>query len=324
MLQAYAEADLIVSCPGNFLYSSGRVGLVLALGLGTIRYGHWLGKPVTMMPQTVGPLSHPRFYRWVGWGLQSVNPLLVRDAPSKAVLIQSGLSAETITLVPDVALTFQGGEAADGRALLQTHGVDIVDQRPLLGISLINWGAQNRQFKHQAVYETAVAATIRAFVTETGGHAVLFAQVCGPRPPDDDRQPARRVYQQLADLGLAVHFIDAVVPPAHLQAAYGQMDFFLGSRLHSVIFALLAHVPMLAIAYQPKTEGVLATLDLAEWAIPIEEADSDQLRARFWAAWQARAVIRARIETQLPTVQAQVTDAVTLIAAQYHAHQGKG
>ncbi len=51
------RADLIVSCAGNFLYSSGAVGMPFLLAVLSLGYGTLMGKPVYTMPQTIGPLQ---------------------------------------------------------------------------------------------------------------------------------------------------------------------------------------------------------------------------------------------------------------------------
>ena len=66
-LNAYFEADLVVSVGGNFIYSRGhKLGLPLLMPLFTILYGWLCGKPLYMLPQTVGPISRAgSAYYWV-------------------------------------------------------------------------------------------------------------------------------------------------------------------------------------------------------------------------------------------------------------------
>src|SRR4030095_7542934 len=102
-------------------------------------------------------------------------------------------------LTPDLAFLYSVKEQQAGQALLTRYGIDLTQHRPLLGVTLINWGQQHPRFKGQARYEAAVATAIRHFVTAYQGNVILFAQVCGPTPADDDRVPARRVRALLDD-----------------------------------------------------------------------------------------------------------------------------
>ena len=53
LIQAYIKADLVVSKPGGFLYSSGK-GLNLVLSLYSMVLALFAGKPLYILPQTLG------------------------------------------------------------------------------------------------------------------------------------------------------------------------------------------------------------------------------------------------------------------------------
>ncbi len=50
------------------------------------------------------------------------------------------------------------------------------------------------------------------------------------------------------------------------------MDLFLGTRLHSNIFALVAGVPVVAVAYQYKTFGLMEMIGLKHGPSPSKKA----------------------------------------------------
>lgn len=312
-VQAYLQADLIVSCAGNFLYSRGHMGGLPLLGpVFTIAYAWLANKPIVMLPQTIGPLWRS-WERWVvRWLLGRVLQILLRDPTSAALLAQMGIPATRYTVAPDIAFSYTHADATAARQVLARYGFNWEQPKPCLGVTLINWQAQHPLFTDQTRYEAAVAAAIHHFVEQYDGYAVLFAQVCGPTPADDDRVPARRVQALLAATPCAdrVLLIDEEVPAAILKAAYGRMDLFLGSRLHSNIFALTEEVPVLAIAYQTKTVGVLQTLDLAQWVIPIEATTAERLIPLLEQLWAERATVHAQIQTRLPILQAEIRQAM--------------
>lgn len=304
LLQAYAEADLVISCPGNFLYSSGIIGLPLLLAIYTIAYGWLLHKPLYMMPQTIGPLHRWWEQRCVAWVLGKMRWVSLRDGLSQQVAINTlKLLPSQCKLLPDAAFAFPSGSRHAGQALLAAYGIDTSSKRPLLGVSLINWGAQNRHFTGQGRYETAVVTALKQFSQQTNARIVLFSQVHGPQTADDDRVPAQRVVQQLANSDIV--FIDRLVAPDVLKAAYGCMDLFLGTRLHANIFALTEGVPILAIQYQYKTRGIMEMVELAEWVLPIEEVNETTLTSKLLAAWQTREVTRSQLRQVLPPLVAQ-------------------
>jgi colanic acid/amylovoran biosynthesis protein len=105
------------------------------------------------------------------------------------------------------------------------------------------------------------------------------------------------------------------------------MDLFLGTRLHSNIFALTEGVPVVAIGYQYKTRGVMRMLGLEPWVLDIEEVEPQELAALLERAWEDRTEIRARLAEALPVLRDMASQAGELVAADFRrlaAPAGKG
>ncbi|MCL4835106.1 MAG: polysaccharide pyruvyl transferase family protein [Caldilineaceae bacterium] len=305
LLRAYREADFVVSCPGNFLYSSGLLGVPFLLTLFTIWYALFLGKPLYAMPQTVGPVGR-RHEAWLlGKLLSRYRLLFLRDHISAERGAALGLALGEAAVIPDIAFDFPSRGREAGRKFLADAGVDGEDDSPLLGVTVIDWGAQNRLFTTQADFEVAVAGAVDNFLRECNGRVVLFAQVHGPTEAEDDRIPAARVAARLSGWGEQV----VLAPPVHpdiLKAAYGEMDIFLGTRLHSCIFALGEGVPVVSIAYQYKSRGLFRLLAMEAQVVDIEDVSTANLSALLMGTWQERVGIRQQLAEQLPRLRQQI------------------
>lgn len=314
LLRAYLEADLVISSAGNFLYSSGR-GISLLITLFTIKFAMLVGKPVYMMPQTVGPLIH-RWERAITAAvLRDMRLCFVRDPISKLELIKMKIWSERCFLVPDMAFIFPKVLAHD--EVLAAAGIDIERNRPLLGVTLINWAAQNKEFNLQEQYETAVAAAIRHFVQTYNGSVVLFAQVRGPTWAEDDLVPAQSVKETVRELGGKVVLIEESISAEQLKAAYGQMDLFIGTRLHSNIFALSESVPAIMIQYQYKTRGIAKMLDLEEWVINIETVRPSILIKKLDHLIEQKEALRQKITRNIVEIKQQATQVCRQIAVDF-------
>lgn len=318
VLRAYLEADLIVSKPGGFLYSSGR-GVALLISLYTLALGWLAGKPVYLLPQSIGPFAR-RWERWLtGLVLNRLHTVIVREPISLSQLERCGVRVAGSHLLPDMAFAFRGAPEAVAQQWLYDHGLEPDSGSPLLGMTVIDYGAQNRRFSGQARYEAACAEAVRFFVKQIGGRAVIFPQVWGPSPSQDDRVPARRIAQQLVDLGQASIVVEDPLPPDLLKAVYGKMDVFVGTRMHSNIFALSQGVPAIAIGYQHKTQGIFQMLGLEQWSIRIEDVTGQVLREKLAALWQERATVRSHLHRILPGLIAQAQSVGALIAEDFYA-----
>ena len=313
--RAFVETDLVASCPGGFLFSAG-LSLPLVISVLTLALAGWAGKPLYVLPQSIGPLRAGWERRLVGWRLARARLVMLREALSQAQL-PGPVSPERVKLIPDTALTFAPAPASAASAWLAQVGVTAQSPRPWLGVTVINWRAQNPGFPTQADYEAAVALAVRQFLADHGGTVIFFAQVCGPSQDQDDRVAARRVVAQLSTVHASVCLVDRTPDPAVLKAAMGQMDLFLGTRMHSNIFAFSSHVPFVAIAYQFKTQGIMAMLGLDQWVIPIEQARGTLPADRLRALWAARHTVRAHLAATVPGLAAQAAQAGPLVAADY-------
>jgi colanic acid/amylovoran biosynthesis protein len=95
------------------------------------------------------------------------------------------------------------------------------------------------------------------------------------------------------------------------------MDVFIGTRMHSNIFALSQSVPVIAIAYQHKTWGIAHMLGIKSWVIDIRQISSQALRDRLAALWAKRDAVRNQVRQALPAILEQARQPGAIIAADY-------
>jgi len=314
VLQAYIRSHFVVSKPGGFLYSSGR-GVALFLSAYTMALALLAGKPLYMYPQSVGPLSRRWERRLVGWLLERASIVMVREPISLSLLRDLGLPEGHGYLWPDMAFAFPAAPALAAQEWLQLQGIRLASDEPLLGMTVLDWGAQNVRFVRQAEYESACAEAARFFVERCGGRVIIFPQVWGPSTPQDDRVAARRVAGLLADLGPLVLNVQEPLSPDLLKAVYGLMDLFVGTRMHSNIFALSQEVPVIAIGYQHKTRGIAQMVGLQQWVVDIDQVDDKTLVKMLADLWEERETVHAHLRQVIPSLVQQAGQAGSVIAA---------
>src|SRR4030067_499429 len=299
IVNAYLDADLVISKPGGFLYSSGR-GTSLLIAIYSIIYAHWAGKPIYIFPQSIGPLK--RFWEslLIRQLLERIRIVMVRESISFKLIKDLGVRNTRVHLIPDTAFCLPDAGPEAGDIWLQQHGINPHLGFPLLGMTTINWGAQNKNFKLQSDYESACAAAIKYFVEKNNGRVLLFPQVYGPLASQDDRIPAHRILDQLSYLAGLVKVIDEPVPSDVLKSIYGWMDVFIGNRMHSNIFAISKGVPIVAIGYLHKTEGIAQMVGVERWVIDIQQLHGKVIQEKLAELWLVRQEWRLVIQEKLP------------------------
>jgi len=222
----------------------------------------------------------------------------VRDPRSLKVL--ASLSIKKAIQVPDAAFSmptiqdkdashlFQGDQKGGdvhlkGRGVVHRgrdidHKGSTIPKLPkgnLVSVSVRYWDHYSKGMTH-AVYLKTMAKTLDTLVEM--GYTPVFASTCtGFRGyHKDDRRTALQV-RKLMRHGGSTKVLTSHLSPEQLVSIYSRMEFHIGTRMHSNIFALTAGVPVLAIAYEDKTYGLMSILKLERYAIDIEELDARRL-----------------------------------------------
>jgi colanic acid/amylovoran biosynthesis protein len=324
-ISAYFDADLVVSKPGGFIYTGSGLGLPFLLTLYTIAFALGCGKPHYMLPQSIGPVSRGWQRRLARWALNHTRITMLRESISVREVQSMGVDPARYAEVADLAFAYPPAAAEDARAWLRRHGVGMDSAQPRIGVTAINWAAQENTFGLQQQYEAALAEALAAFAGKIGAQLVFFPQVIGPTVEQDDRVVARRVAESMPGSDLVL--IDAQPAPDVMKAAIGMMDLLVGTRMHSNIFALSGGVPVVAIGYLHKTRGIMHLLGLQDCVIDIGDINAGALAAKIQQVWDARADLRQRIMLQAERMRQSASTATEQIradAAALRAAQSNG
>ncbi len=304
IIDATISADIVISGPGGFLYSSGK-GISLLVSVYSIFMAIIARKPVYILPQSIGPLKQPWQKMVMHWLLEHVRIVMVREPISYNLVQALGVDQAKIHLLPDMAFAIPKSDSNFGAKWLEEKGIDLHLKEPILGMTIINWGEQHKGFELQAEFETACAVAIEWFIKSTGGRVILFPQVFGPYLSQDDRIPARRVAEHLPELLKSIIVVEQPLELEFLKSVYSRMDIFIGTRMHSNIFSLCEGVPVIMIGYLPKTLGLAEMLGIEEWYLDINQVKGNVLseciqklwdKKNFWTEARTQAIQRTILE----------------------------
>jgi len=309
-LQLLVEADMQVCVGGGYLRAKNDhvSTIMLLLFFHQIWLAKLLNKPVYLYAQSFGPYPKVLQQKIACQGLKKADLILVREIKSKVLLSQMGLAGEGVIQVPDSAFLFQPKLSFDAKQILGPQGP--VDK--LVGITVRSW----LRGPAQARYEKAVAGFIDRICQQPHMRVVVIAQVTSERQNDDDRVVGERI-QRLLGQRDTVLFLDQRFSHYEIKSIFARLDYLVGTRFHSVIFALTAHVPALAIEYEHKTSGIMQDLGLEKWVIGIEDVTTDKLTVLFSRLEHQRAAYLRQLHKDLPIYMAQASKSAQLIRRSY-------
>jgi polysaccharide pyruvyl transferase WcaK-like protein len=225
--------------------------------------------------------------RWPGL-CRRFDRVTVRGPRSAALLDSVGVNAE---VVGDPALLHEPAEAATARDKLLAVNLGFGDDL---------WGHD-----HDRVVR-AVADLVRGVVAD--GWSVRFL-VINPK----DQRFAEEALHLAAVAGERTEIRPAYTVPDYF-AAIGDCTVLVAERLHALVLAAAAAVPMVGLEYQPKCADFLASVGTAERSVRTDQVTPqilrehvDELAARR-PAESARLlsevdVLRARLRTELARIR---------------------
>ncbi len=281
-------SDLVVSGGGGLLQdvTSWRSPLYY---LAVMHLAHAARRPVAFVGQSVGPLRRA-VIRWaVGRVLRGVDVFAVRDRLSLDELRNLAV-ARGAEVTADLAFLMPPPTAEEITAARKKAGLSDAGQ-PVAIVSL------------RSAPGRADSAAVSAQLGEAIGRAcrrVGLRSVLVALHPGQDAQIARRAAGAMA---CQCHVVQAELSTRDMLALVASGDLVVGMRLHSLVFSALAAVPLVAISYDPKVDGLLDQLDL-EPAAAVVEFDPKRLEAAIEQTWEARSQVSTRLAERLSPLRA--------------------
>ncbi|NQT55509.1 MAG: polysaccharide pyruvyl transferase family protein [Desulfobacteraceae bacterium] len=278
-IKSYANFDLIIACGGGYLLQPGKLPKLdrwlrihdTLLFAYDFYLAKAFNKPYILYNQSIGPFfRRSDFMAYIRF-MRDAKVVLCRESLTYERLKEVGVS--NIKQVADIAF-----HLAPKHSNLLTKYTKKMDGTKI-GLTVRKWLDSNRQ----DFYENALAEFIRNVLSQDDKAQFYFMpQVHYPVGDDDDSIVSLRIRDKLpTNLSKSVHLITEDLHPAELKYTIGQMDYFVGTRMHSNIFALSMGIKTIAIAYEPKTVGIMKDLGLSRYVIPMEESDGDNLLSLF-------------------------------------------
>ena len=226
----------------------------------------------------------------------------MREKYSLELLKSLGIKRH-VHLTADTAFLVDAESINSGYSLLNDAGIPR-NNKLRVGITVKDF-----KFSHaskrtkETQYMSAVMAAIEKIIEETGAMVIFFPNVIFG-PYDDDRVPSFQIKDKIRkSYSENIFILTENYSPEQLKAMMGTMDIFVGTRIHSNIFATSMNVPAIAIAYEKKHHGIMEMLGLGDYVLDISSIDSDKLVAAVQKLIQNRETVIQIIKERIPIVQ---------------------
>jgi len=308
-IEAIAGADMVISSPGGpyigDIYSSHEIREHLF----HIFLSQIMRKPVMIYAPSMGPFNSRKRNILRRYLLNKVEIITLRDSISKEYLDDLKLTKPLIYVTADSAfqdtinLEKDKIESIMFAERIIDHQNTNPNRKPLVGITPTgpNWNFRDsaNPEEDQKRYNKIVADTIDYLVDKFDARIVFFPQLYGK---SDDVPLINQIIELVRrkdDIRILSNKWDSEIQ----QAVISQMDFMIGNRYHSAIFALKAEVPTICLAYEHKSLGIMRAAKLENYVINIHDLTYELLIEKINQVWDQRGKIKEILKFQMEIIR---------------------
>jgi len=280
------DSNIILSCGGGFLHdlegSTHFLRHLYSLYLSTL-----LPVPTMIYAQSIGPFRNKKYEKVTRKILNKINFITVRDYYSKKYLQKMGVKTPTV-VTADAAFNLPSASRKELEKYLESY-CWIKENTFNVGITVREW---NLSKTARNSYIKAIVTVIKYLMAKYDATVTFFPQTLSDIP-------LSRKISYIVDSG-KVHVISDNLHPSVLKSLMGEMDIFIGTRMHSTIFSMSMFVPSISIAYMPKSQDLMKRVKLKALLIDIYKCSSDLLLEKIKYALLNEDDIRTTLKSEIP------------------------
>lgn len=284
LLEEIERLDLLVLGGGGILYDREAKPY-----LHVARLAQDAGVRTATYAIGVGPLERPSEREAVAETLGRMECITVRDAPAKQLLEEIGVEREAL-VTADPALLLEPRPFSDGDLLAE----GVRRARPLVGLSVREPGGAAAELE-PGVYHRLLADAAD-FIVARFGADVLFVPM--------ERQDIGESHRVVAEMAMPerASVLRASYEPGEVLGLMRHLAMAVGMRLHFLIFAAMANVPLMPLPYASKVSALLDRLELRA-PPPVKREHGGELLARIDQLWDERDEQRQLLRARVPELQ---------------------
>jgi colanic acid/amylovoran biosynthesis protein len=263
---------------GGFLHSYGKLQdpYVMYYFLFDLMLAHRYNVKTVVLPNSIGPLKNGLAKYLVKRVLKKSAFVSVREEVSYK-FVQEQLGIKTYKY-PDLGF-FLKSSSFDAIAYLREKGISTIDKNILLTLRPYRFDGFKNPDKLYKDYLIEISQLVTHQI-KRGYQFTFMAHTLGPSNHENDTLALKEVLNLMdEDIKDKITYIeDYLLTSQDIQKIYSHYDVLIGTRFHSVIFALNEKIPCVAIAYGGnKSYGIMQDMNLSDFVIGIDKVKSENI-----------------------------------------------
>ncbi|MGF1765950.1 polysaccharide pyruvyl transferase family protein [Enterovibrio makurazakiensis] len=289
-IEKFLESDVVISKGGSYITAQNK-SLRQSISLFSMLYPFILAKrydkKMVIFSQSLGPVVGS-FNKWMTKSsLRGIKKIFLREKVCLDLYPEVNELSELvdIEIIQDSAFFLESDEE------LSKHDLNIDSNNFNVGMTLVDHAFKyvaSEEEKQEKInnYKNAITNNIKRLIDDHSAYIHIFPQVIANNSHlgHSDVRISKEIEDSFRntkyDGRVKYHFAD--YNPMQLRQMYSEMDMFIGTRLHSVIFSLSQNVPSINIAYHgTKSQGILGAIkDFENNVISIDNITTEVLEEK--------------------------------------------
>jgi len=252
------------------------------------------GAHVVLLANGLGPLTKKKNRKAASKILNRLDAITLRDPNAFEELKSLGVTKPITRVTADPALALKPCSPQAGAEILKKAGVPVGEK--LFALCLRRWKKVKQSEKILAAYADKIVSDFHAV-------PVFIAM----QHPEDVRY-ARKILKHMKHKGYVLtnrYTVDETL------SILGNVSMVIGMRLHSLIYALNLGIPMVGLAYQPKIDYFMESIQqpFVPWN---EKFSMEDLMHKTHEVWQNADEINRDLVSRKPILEEKVREAMDL------------
>lgn len=284
-ISAIRKSRLFVAGGGSLIQDNTSTRSIFYY-LGMLTIARWCGAKTMLLANGLGPISKPANRRWAKRVLNRLDAITLRDPDSLEEAGRLGINSSQIEVTADPALLLSQVSREETANLISN--VNLPADLPLIGFSVRKWSDSEQTVKGVAM--------LADHCSKVFGAIPVFI----PMQIPEDVVISKRIISRMTSRAF---LLSEPCFPDRLMTLIGRLDFLVGMRLHSLIYAANMGIPMAGIVYEPKVSSfleeagqpVLCRTGEGNWDLCLQKLDE---------AWANRDILAKSLRDKTPALRA--------------------
>lgn len=299
------NSDYIIVCGGGFL---GGKKFDSFMHLFQIYVNTKFGKKVIMMGTSVEPITNKFVRKVTEKVLKKVDFIYAREVITFDYL-KEFMPENKFELIPDMAFMLK-----DVRKEIK-YVKDWKEKYDFIyGLTVRKWNfpGENNGGKLFENYKKELAKFIEYKAKKDNSLFVFVPQVIVEHGNDAD---VAKDIKDLLDDTIKNHFIilEDDFHPNEIKQLIWNFDYFIGTRMHSNIFATSMLIPTIAIAYEKKTNGIMHTVELDDFVLEMKNLKFESLKEKSEKQMLEDKKIRMKLENRINEIRVEILEKINKV-----------